>query len=383
MSFIMRGRRWRGRLALVSAAAAVAVIAVSGCGGSGSAAGLTAVRIGLQPDFDYMVFPAAHELGLDRQQGLNFAISYYDQVGPEVQAMARGSVDMVSSCHSCDFAYYKSMPTLRDVIITDQFKGFIVVGRRGAPSYEKLTAAGQSAESARAAVYSYMKGRTFDIDKATFGALLNSMLAYAHLSASAVKVHDYSSDATAATAFLANAGDFYMGALPQEARLLLNFPDRATNMGGTGILGPAGLWYSTMATTQPWLASNHQVALKVLAISLRIAKILAVRPQQVIPIITSTLNEHSGSNFTNAQTSAQISSFISFTTLENGKNTVFNPNSSLFWQNSVNYYAAQDRASGILPAGANPATFNVDENLFKELLANQKLVSWINAPVSG
>src|ERR1700745_975162 len=258
MPFLTRSMRRERRITLVGVviAAVAAMTAITGCGGSGSgsastsaggsatgsggasSAALETVRIGLQPDFDYMLFPVAHQLGLDHQQGLDFQVSYFDQVGPEVQAMARGSVDVVSSCHACDFAYYKSLPTLRDAFITDQVKGFIVVGRHGAPSYEQLVASGQSPESARAAVYSYLKGKTFDIDKATFAALLNAMLQYAGLPASAVKVHDYASDATAATAFLSGSGDFFMGALPQEAKLLLNFPGRVTNVGGSEIIGP-------------------------------------------------------------------------------------------------------------------------------------------------
>jgi ABC-type nitrate/sulfonate/bicarbonate transport system substrate-binding protein len=337
---------------------------------------LTTVSLGLQPDFDYMLFPVAHALGLDKQLGLNLTFTYFSQVGPEVEALARGSVDLVSSCSACDFAYYKSMPTLRDIIITDQFKGFIVIGRHSAPSYDALITKGDTPAAARQAVYSYMKGRTFDIDQATFGGLLDAMLAYAHLPVSAVKVKDFANDASAATAFLAGSGDFYMGSLTQEARLLVNFPSQVANVGGTSILGPAGLWYSTMATTQAWLQANRTTAVKLEALSMRAATLLATDSKKVLPLITSNLNQHSGSDFTVAEVNRELQAFIAFTTVTSAKDAVYNPHSNLYWEVSVNYYAREDKKSGILSQGANPAKFNLDQQLFTQFEADSSLVSW-------
>ena len=51
-----------------------------------------------------------------------------------------------------------------------------------------------------------------------------------------VQLLNFADDQKAATAFLSGTGDFYIGSLPQERRLL-SMEDRFVNAGGSEVLG--------------------------------------------------------------------------------------------------------------------------------------------------
>lgn len=209
---------WRGALAAAAAAMALAVTACgqsTSTGGGGKVqktGGVQTVTMGLQPLWEYSPWVYAHQIGLDKQMGMNFKFTWLPTVAPEVEAMQRGSLNFVSSCTACNFPFYKTAPGLRDTLITDQYKGFILVGRKGAPTYSGLIAKGDSPAQAKAAIYKYIKGKTFIFPKPVFGALVNGMLKHAGLSPNDVKIIDEASDAQAATAFFKGTGDFFLGA---------------------------------------------------------------------------------------------------------------------------------------------------------------------------
>ena len=65
-----------------------------------------------------------------------------------------------------------------------------------------------------------------------------------------VQTINFADDEKAALAFISGEGEFYMGGLPSEINLLMNHPDQFKLIGGAEILGPAGLWYSNVASTE-------------------------------------------------------------------------------------------------------------------------------------
>jgi ABC-type nitrate/sulfonate/bicarbonate transport system substrate-binding protein len=220
-SFNGARRRLRILSALIAAAFAVASLAAcsSPTENETHADGSGTVRIALQPLLDYVPWVFAQEHGLAEEQELTLEISYLSQINTALQAMARGDLDMVSTCTACNMPYVQSVPTLRDVLTINQFKGFIIVGRTGAPEYEKLIDQGASEDEARTQIYEYIKGKTFIGNEAIFGALVDGLLEYAGLERSDIEIIDLADDAKAATAFLQGQGDFYMGSLAQEAKL--------------------------------------------------------------------------------------------------------------------------------------------------------------------
>lgn len=361
-----------------------AALTFAGCAASpaNSAGSATTVRIALQPLLDYVPWVFAEEHGLTKEQGISLNISYLSQVNTALQAMARGDLDMVSTCTACNMPYAQSVPTLRDVLIVDQFKGFIIVGRSGAPEYKKLVAAGETENQARKKIYSYIKGKTFIGNKAIFGSLVNGLLDYAGLKSTDIKILDLADDAKAATAFLQGEGDFYMGSLAQESKLLGDYPDKFVNVGGAEVLGPGGLWYGTSAVSQKYLASNKDTVEKMVAIWMRTARYINEKPNEVIPTLKAALNEHAGATFTDTQIKDQLANYVQFTDPKVAAASTYNSNSSLYWKNSLDFYAQQNIKSGTLPKGTNLDVQNQEEAVYKQVLANKKLMDWVNSPLN-
>lgn len=349
---------------------------------AGEKDGSTTVRIALQPLLDYVPWVFAEEHGLTEEQGLNLEISYLPQVNTALQAMARGDLDMVSTCTACNLPYVESVPTLRDVLIVNQFKGFIIVGRTGAPEYNELVAGGASEDEARQEIYDYIKGKTFIGNEAIFGALVNGLLDYAGLSQDDITIVDLADDAKAATAFLQGQGDFYMGSLAQESKLLNDFPDQFVNVGGAEVLGAGGLWYGTAAVDQSYLESNRETVEKLVAVWMRTARYINEEPKTIVPVLVDALNEHAGATFTADQIDAQLRDYVQFVDPTTAAEDTYNPESSLYWKNSLRFYAEQNQADGNLAADVDLDDFNVQEKVYKDVIENEELMSWVNSPLS-
>lgn len=385
----------RGKARLAASALAVAVVVIVAAAAAlasttrdernavpARTSGSTAqVKIGLTPFFDYMLWPFAANKGLDKELDIDLEFTWLAQVGPSVQAMRRGSIDVIDTCTACNFSFYKSVPTIRDWLLTNQFKGFILIGRKGAPSYNQLVKSGMSPTAAKKKVFNFVKGKTFAIHKPVYGALVNGMLENAGLSSSDVKIIDFADDVKAATAYLRGSGDFYLGGLPQETKLLLSYGDRFVNMGGAEILGPAGLWYSTAASDEKWLKENRDTALKLIAIWYRASRYLNERPNDVIPVFRKEVNAHAAASFTDKQVKFTVTEFLDFMSIQEAKQKAFNPKSDLYWRKSLNYYSAQHKKAGDLDKSLNVNPFNQEEQFFKELLRNKQLMTWINKPL--
>ena len=340
------------------------------------------MRIAIQPLLDYVPWVFASDHGLAEEQGVKLDISYLSQINTALQSMARGDLDVVSTCTACNMPYVESVPTLRDVLTINQFKGFIIVGRTGAPQYAQLVADGASEDDARAEIYEYIKGKTFIGNEAIFGALVDGLLDYAGLESSDIKIIDLADDAKAATAFLQGQGDFYMGSLAQESKLLGDFPEQFVNVGGAEVLGPGGLWYGTAAVDASYLKSNKDTVEKLVAIWMRTARYINEKPELVIPVIKDALNEHAGATFTDEQIEDQLANYVQFTDPTVAAEATYNPDSSLYWKKSLDFYAAQNVASGDLPEGTDLDELNQQENVYKDVIKNKDLMDWVDSPLN-
>jgi ABC-type nitrate/sulfonate/bicarbonate transport system substrate-binding protein len=329
-----------------------------------------------------MVWPVAHSLGLDHQLGIDLQEKWLPAGRPNlIAALQRGDADIISSCTNCNFPFYQATKNIRDFAIIDQFSGFIVVGRKGAITYDSLIKKGMTPKNARLGVLKAMRGKTFDIFQNTYGAVVSSMLRLAKLSPDYVKINNFQDDATAATAFLGGTGDYYMGSLPQETKLLLGYPDRFVRVGGREILGPAGLWYSTEMTTDKFLANHHDVALKLLAILYRTNRYINARAAGVIPVVTDTINAHAATQFSPQEVVYQMRNFLRFLEPERDAKRVFARSSDYYWLRSLGFYGAQAILNGVIPRGLNYFAFNVQQPLFGELQKNKTLMTWIYKPL--
>jgi ABC-type nitrate/sulfonate/bicarbonate transport system substrate-binding protein len=364
------------RLAAVAVAAGLLL-------GAGSVQGeeQTVVRVGMTPFFDYQFFSVAKEYGWDKQLGLDLQFEWLTQSGPSIQALTNGSLDTVNTCVVCNYPFYESVPEMQNFLTVNQFKGFVVIGRIGqSRTYAELLTELGNADAARTAAIRQMEGKTFPVYLANYQPLITAVLEQAGLGIDDVRTVNFADDEKAALAFISGEGDFYLGGLPSEINLLMNHPDQFQLIGGAEILGPAGLWYSNVASTQDWLAANEDAALKIMAMSYRYNRYVQEKIDAIMPIVVKAMNDHSGVGTDVESLTFIFDQFLEFRTYQQDAETTYNPDSPLFWETSATYYVAK---SAELPEGADYALNNPLNDWYAKFTAREDLLSWVDAPLDN
>jgi len=372
--------RYRSRIA-GGAAALLLALSVGGLPVSAQdAAGeLIPVRVAMTPFFDYQFLTVADELGWDEELGLDLQFTWFTQSGPSIQALVNGSADTVNTCVICNFPFYESVPELRDFLTVNQFKGFVLIGRDGlAKSYDGLLAELGDPAAAKQATLEQVRGKTFPMYSANYETLLKATLDQAGMTLDDVEIVNFPDDEKAALAFIGGTGDFYMGGLPSEINLLQNHPDDFDLIGGSEILGPAGLWYSQVASSADWLAQNEDVAQKIMALSYRFNRYVNEQPETVMPIVARNMNEHSGVATSEEDLGFIFDTFLAFRSYQEDAETTYDPESELYWGKSADYYVTQ---SADLPEGADYRTQNPLDEWFANFLTRTDLLEWVDAPL--
>ena len=340
---------------------------------------LIPVRVGMTPFFDYQFWSVAKEFGWDKDLGLDLQFTWLTQSGPSIQALAAGDLDMVNTCVVCNFPFYESVPEMVDFLNVNQFKGFVVIGRQGqSKSYEEFLAELNDPEQAKIATIEQFRGKTFPEYLANYEPLLTAVLDQAGMSIDDVTTLNFPDDEKAALALIGGTGDFYMGGLPSEINLLQNHPDQFKLIGGAEILGPAGLWYSNIASSTEWLEANPEAALRVMAMSYRFNRYVQEQRSAVLPIVVKAMNDHSGVATNEENLSFIFDTFLDFRTYQQDQETAFNSGSPFYWENSAKYYVEK---STELPAGADYLRQNPMNEWFEVFLGRPDLLNWVDAPL--
>ena len=364
-------RRRSVLLASIGAAAQIVTPAIA------RAAELQTVRIGLHPVLDYQPWAIAKELGLDKEQGLSFEIISVASQANGAAALRQGAIDIASGSQVGTFAYYKAIPDMRTWILLNRFKGFILVGRKGGTETYASLAPKMGQEAARKKILQDMKGKSFAINPVSYLPLVKACLGQVGMSVDDVKLFEFPDDAKAALAFEKGVGDFYMGSLPQEIKLLSQ-PDLYINVGGAEILGPAGLWYSAMMGMEPWLKKNKETVLKLHAIWYRTSRYLNEKQAQIFPLWASNINQRAAASFT-PDDIVKMSGFLEYPSIEQARTQAFNDKSDVSWRKAMSYYGPQN--TDRLPADFNTGKYQLEQEYFEEFVARKDLVSWVNAPL--
>lgn len=341
------------------------------------AAELQTVRIGLHPVLDYQPWAIAKELGLDKEQGLSFEIISVASQANGAAALRQGAIDIASGSQVGTFAYYKAIPNMRTWIVLNRFKGFILVGRKGAVETYASLVPKMGHEAARMQILKSMKDKAFAINPVSYLALVKACLGQVGMSISDVKLFEFPDDAKAALAFEKGVGDFYMGSLPQEIKLLSQ-PDLYVNVGGAEILGPAGLWYSAMMGMEPWMKENKETLLKLHAIWYRTSRYLNEKQAQILPLWVANINQRAAASF-KSEDIVKMSGFLEYPTIEQARTQVFNDKSDVSWRKAMSFYGPQN--TDRLPADFSTGKYQREQEYFEEFIARPELVSWVNAPL--
>jgi ABC-type nitrate/sulfonate/bicarbonate transport system substrate-binding protein len=333
----------------------------------------------MTPFFDYQFFSVAKQFGWDKELGLDLQFTWLTQSGPSIQALANGSLDTVNTCVVCNFPFYESVPDMQDFLTVNQFKGFVVLGRQGqSKSYDEFLKELNDPAKAQKATIEQFRGKTFPEYLANYEPLLTAVLGQADMKITDIKTVNFADDEKAALAMIGGTGDFYMGGLPSEINLLQNHPDQFKLIGGAEILGPAGLWYSNVASSKQWLEKNPEAALRLMAMSYRYNRYVQEQSDTIMPIVADAMNAHSGVATPAKDLKFIFDTFLSFRTYQQDKETAFNPTSPLFWENSAKYYVKNSKD---LPAGADYNKQNPLNDWFNQFLQRKDLLGWVDAPL--
>lgn len=356
------------------------VPAASEAAASSAPAEPVVVRVAMTPFFDYQFFSVAKELGWDKELGLDLQVTWLTQSGPSVQALANGSVDTVNTCVICNFPFYESVPELTDFLTVNQFKGFVLIGRKGASkTYDAFLSELGDPKSAQKATLEQVRGKTFPMYSANYSTLLKATLSQADMTLEDVTITNLPDDEKAALAFLGGTGEFYMGGLPSEINILQNHGDEFQLIGGAEILGSAGLWYSQVASSQEWLAANEDAALRIMAMSYRYNRYVNEKRDAVMETVATAMNDHSGVATTVEDLTFIFDQFLAFRSYQDDAKTTYDPASDLYWGRSADYYVTQ---STDLPAGADYRRQNPLDEWFAKFLERTDLLEWVDAPLS-
>jgi ABC-type nitrate/sulfonate/bicarbonate transport system substrate-binding protein len=337
------------------------------------------VRVGRTPFFDYQFFEIAQAFGWDEELGIIFQDTWLTQSGPSMQALANGSIDLAGSCIVCNYPFYESIPELRNFMTVNQFKGFVVIGRQGeAKSYDEFLAELNDPDAAQKATVQQLMGKTFPIYEANYLPLLTAVLEQGELSIDDITTINFPDDEKAALAMIGGEGDFYIGGLPSEINLLMNHPDDFKLIGGSEILGPAGLWYSNITATENWLEDNEEAALRIMAMAYRYNRYVQEDIDKILPLVVEAMNAHSGVATTVEDLQFIFDTFLDFRTYQQDAETCYDPNSDLYWEASASYYVEK---SAELPPNADYKIQNPLNEWFQKFLAREDLLEWVNKPL--
>jgi len=340
---------------------------------------LVKLKVSGTPFFDYQFWSVAKELGWDKELGLDLEIVWLTQSGPAVQAVAAGSIDIANTCVVCNFPFIETIPELRNFATTDQFKGFIVVGRVGeSKSYDDYFAEYGNHEEAMKATIAQFKGSTWPIFAANYRPMVKGMLEQGGLTLDDIEILEFPDDEKSALAMLGGTGDYYVGGLPAELNLLTNHPDEFHIVGGAEIMGPAGVFYGNLAATEEWLAANEDTALKVMAMMYRYNKYVQEASDKILPIVVESLNAHSGVATDEREFGYVMDNLIAFKPYQVEKEETYNPESLHYWGKMAEYYAAN---TPDLPEDFDYKFYNPVEEWFEKFLAREDLLAWVDAQI--
>jgi len=368
----------RSRRLLVLIMTAVLVIACFGT----SDAKAKKVRIATLPYLDYTGLVAAKALGLDQEMGLDFEFVAFPLEPQALQAMVRGSIDITQGAIGSFIPLMPQAPELRIIVSACQFKGFLFVGREGkiTPFDEYLKKYGGDFAKAQEATLKQFKGKTIMLVKSSFEPTVVAGLSQVGLTLDDITMMDFQNDAQAAVAFLRGIGDLYIGSLPQLTRLMKE--PGYVMAAGNEVLGPAGLWYSNIATTEKYLKENPDTVRRIAAVYYRAMQYLKDQPEKALSAMVDYLNRQAATNMTVEDARDLVDGgFEAFSTVDESIRDVYSPKSPLYWRLAADYYVKQNELMNKIKAGAvNIDKIIVQESIFNELVSDAELMKWVKSP---
>lgn len=340
---------------------------------------LTKVSVGLTPYPMYTVFSVAKELGIDQKFGLDLDLKTFTGTAQGAQALTRGDVQISAACIAEHLAAVSGSPTLTNFAPLGNFKGFFFVGREDewTPWDDLVEECGGDIEKAKEQRLLEFEGKIFCVIPQRHALILDA-ISQVGLTEDDVTFMDFGDDAKAASAILSGTGDLYIGSLPQQRSLVAQ--GGYVDVGGSDILGPAGLWFDSMMTTDAFMTENRETALRLYAVMFASIAAFDSDPDAYSEIAARLYTETSGVETPTEEWKTFMTEFDDLVSLDEAKEGFYNPDNRLYWANAVDYNIELLVSEGSLKEGVTGEQYyGESEKLFNELLTRDDLVKLINS----
>jgi len=283
----------------------------------------------------------------------------------------------MSSCVAEHLPVVRGAPTITNFTPLGFFKGFFFVGREGELMAWDDLVDEMGLEAAREYRLNEFEGKTFAIIPPRRPLIVDA-LNQVGLTADDVEFLYFADDARAALAFMTGSGDFYIGSLPQQTALLRE--DGFINVGGDEILGPAGMWFDTMLSTDAFMIEQRETALRTLAIMFASTNLFYSDPWAYSEVAARLFSDFSGMDVPTEEWHTFMTVYDELQTVEMVEEGFFNPDSHLYWRLTVEFYIDLLIEEGSVDPGLCPDEFyGESQSLFFDLLERQDLLDKINS----
>lgn len=341
---------------------------------------LAKVNIGVAPYAMYQIWIVAHELGIDKEFGVDFEA---EQVLSEIAGatgLIQGGYHITGMAVSGHVMRIQEAPQIKCFSPLGFFKGFMFVGRKG--DYKDFSELAAEMGQARAKEYRLkeFEGKSF-LTLPYLHPLMADTLGQVGLTLDDVELLTFTDAQKAAAAYIGGAGDIYSpNSLPQVQKLL-KMTDKFVYLGGSEILGPAGMWYDLSMATDKWMKENKETALRTLAAKYRTIRLFDQQPEKVAKVGADAISRATGGAFSTEEYIEFQTVYDDFLSIEDTLAGVFNPQSELYWKRPVDFNikltVEQGNLDRIVPG---EDYYGQSEELFFELLKRKDLLQMIYAP---
>lgn len=328
---------------LVAMSLAVALTAVMfGAVGAGET---TKIRIGVSPFQDTLLPIVGQDKGWYKEAGLDIEFVYLSW-NAIIPAIASNSIDVAVYNTTGVTAVHNQLEDIVFLYPWNIFaEGQALMARpgKGVKTVIDFEAEGKDRKAAVFAAIQQLKGKTVISTKGTdMGKAVMDAAANNGLSVDDYTLIDMDTDQGLA-AYLSGSGDFYLGGIPQRSRLETE-GFVAVAVGADLVPVPLNGWI----TTKSFYNANTDAMLRLQNVMFRIIRYTKANVKEIGDLITTRLNQETGSEMTVDQFVKFITQIEDFT--GDAKETldkILSPNSyaywKLLWDNDNKYYVDVDK----------------------------------------
>lgn len=373
----------------IAALAVIATALMSGCSsGTPDLAATDAdgipevqVRFANEPYFDHSQSIIGTEKGYVKDVGITLDPSPSGATvnsSDLVSIFASESYDVVSASAQLLLPAAKTLPPFKIFSIADIFQGYAVMAQpdAGYSSVEEFEAQGQDPSEAIASAIKQLEGKRFVYPA---DAVIKGFIDQA-LSAADLTVGDVQSMVTdesqTVQAMEAGNADFQVGGVPSHLSLeSAGFKSILTSGDLAKMAKPSAdsaeltaVFHDGWVATDKWLDANHDTALRLASVSLRINQMINDSPDEALAIHTPFLNSIAGTDFDVETGKAAYETLNPFLTFEDLDSTFNDSSNPLNEQYVLGAAIKQVEADGVFDEGEYAVSnFTVAGKIYGEL----------------